>query len=205
MVLGPARYLDGRPRAAQSRRLSPACQRLLGRQMGGGHARGDLHGIRRPAMGGHVRVPDQRKGDPGRTLGASEPEPSARPVDADRPGELHAALDEHCEDLGLDSEGEDGGRRLVRVTRRSLHSERRGTVQQVPRPRSRSEIAMNIERRLAALLIVLLPAVAAAHHGSSFSYDTSKLWTTWATVTEFNYKNPHPTMTFDRTTKDGKV
>jgi Family of unknown function (DUF6152) len=64
---------------------------------------------------------------------------------------------------------------------------------------------MTIERRLAALLIVLLPAVAAAHHGSSFSYDTSKLWTTWATVTGFNYKNPHPTMTFDRTTKDGKV
>ena len=64
---------------------------------------------------------------------------------------------------------------------------------------------MNIERRLAVLLIVLLPAVAAAHHGSSFSYDTSKLWTTWATVTEFNYKNPHPTMTFDRIAKDGKV
>lgn len=64
---------------------------------------------------------------------------------------------------------------------------------------------MNIERRLAALLIVLLPAVAAAHHGSSISYDTSKLWTTWATVTEFNYKNPHPTLTFDRTTKDGQV
>jgi hypothetical protein len=64
---------------------------------------------------------------------------------------------------------------------------------------------MRIERRLAALLLLLLPGVAAAHHGSSISYDTSSLWTTWATVTEFNYKNPHPTMTFDRTTKDGKV
>jgi hypothetical protein len=59
--------------------------------------------------------------------------------------------------------------------------------------------------RIAVLSIVLLPAVAAAHHGSSISYDTSNLWTTWATVTSFNYKNPHPTMTFTRTTKDGKV
>jgi hypothetical protein len=50
-----------------------------------------------------------------------------------------------------------------------------------------------------------MPAVAFAHHGSSISYDTSHLWTTWATVTQFNYKNPHPTMTFDRTLKDGKV
>ena len=64
---------------------------------------------------------------------------------------------------------------------------------------------MRIERRLAAFLLLLLPGVAAAHHGSGISYDTGKLWTTWATVTEFNYKNPHPTMTFDRTTKDGMV
>lgn len=63
---------------------------------------------------------------------------------------------------------------------------------------------MTMAPRLSAFLI-LLPALAAAHHGSSISYDTSNLWTTWATVTEFNYKNPHPTMTFDRTTKDGKV
>jgi hypothetical protein len=52
---------------------------------------------------------------------------------------------------------------------------------------------------------MLLPAGAAAHHGSSISYDTLRLWTTWATITEFNFKNPHPTLTFDRTTKDGKV
>jgi len=58
--------------------------------------------------------------------------------------------------------------------------------------------------RIAAFLF-LLPVVAAAHHGSAISYDTTHLWTTWATVTEFNYQNPHPTMTFDRTTKDGKV
>ena len=64
---------------------------------------------------------------------------------------------------------------------------------------------MRIERRLAALLIILLPAVAATHHGSSISYDRSKLWTTWATVTEFNYKNPHPTLRFDRITNDSTV
>jgi len=64
---------------------------------------------------------------------------------------------------------------------------------------------MTTARGLAALLLLLAPAMAAAHHGSSISYDTSNLWTTWATVTEFTFKNPHPTMTFDRTTKDGKV
>src|SRR3989442_15608793 len=54
-------------------------------------------------------------------------------------------------------------------------------------------------------VLVLLSGVASAHHGSGISYDTGHLWTTWATVTEFNYLNPHPSMTFDRTTKDGKV
>ena len=44
-----------------------------------------------------------------------------------------------------------------------------------------------------------------AHHGSAISYDTAHLWSTWATVTEFNYLNPHPSMKFDRTVKDGKV
>src|SRR5438105_2967976 len=44
-----------------------------------------------------------------------------------------------------------------------------------------------------------------AHHGSAISYDTQRLWTTWATVTEFNYLNPHPSMTFDRTDKNGNV
>jgi hypothetical protein len=48
-------------------------------------------------------------------------------------------------------------------------------------------------------------ATAWAHHGSSISYDTANLWTTWATVTQFNYLNPHPTMTFDRVVADGEV
>ena len=53
--------------------------------------------------------------------------------------------------------------------------------------------------------VALSPALASAHHGSAISYDTAHLWSTWATVTSFNYQNPHPTMTFDRTTKDGQV
>jgi hypothetical protein len=46
---------------------------------------------------------------------------------------------------------------------------------------------------------------ARAHHGSSISYNTDNQWSTWATVTQFNYLNPHPTMTFDRIVGDGDV
>src|ERR1051326_2396090 len=53
--------------------------------------------------------------------------------------------------------------------------------------------------------LLLLPALSWGHHGSAISYDTAHLWTTWATVTEFNYLNPHPSMTFDRVTKDGNT
>jgi hypothetical protein len=59
--------------------------------------------------------------------------------------------------------------------------------------------------RTAALLIVLLPAVAAAHHGSGISYDLTKPWTTKATLTEFKYINPHPLVLFDRVGEDGMV
>ena len=55
----------------------------------------------------------------------------------------------------------------------------------------------------AAFLLTCTPLLA--HHGSAISYDTQHLWTTWATVIEFNYLNPHPSMMFERTTKDGKV
>ena len=44
-----------------------------------------------------------------------------------------------------------------------------------------------------------------AHHGSAISYNVDNLWTTWATVTQFNYLNPHPTMTFDRVVEGGDV
>ena len=58
---------------------------------------------------------------------------------------------------------------------------------------------------LIAAAAVLVTSLARAHHGSAISYDTTHLWSTWATVTTFSYQNPHPTMTFDRTTKDGMV
>lgn len=56
---------------------------------------------------------------------------------------------------------------------------------------------------VAAFLVASIPAWG--HHGSSISYDTANLWSTWATVTQYNYQNPHPTMTFDRTLKNGEV
>jgi len=58
---------------------------------------------------------------------------------------------------------------------------------------------------LAVAAVLAASSAASAHHGSAISYDTTHLWTTWATVTQFSYQNPHPTMTFDRTTKDGMV
>jgi len=57
---------------------------------------------------------------------------------------------------------------------------------------------------LVAVLVLMVVSVS-AHHGSSISYDTTRLWTTWGTVTRFNYMNPHPTMTFDRKVDGGKV
>jgi len=53
--------------------------------------------------------------------------------------------------------------------------------------------------------LALTAMAAGAHHGSSISYDVSNQWTTWVTVTQFNYLNPHPTMTFDRTVGDGDL
>jgi len=53
--------------------------------------------------------------------------------------------------------------------------------------------------------LVLMAGSASAHHGSGISYDTASIWTTWATITEFNYMNPHPTMTFDRKVNGGKI
>ncbi len=44
-----------------------------------------------------------------------------------------------------------------------------------------------------------------AHHGQSNSFDTAHMWTTWATVEEFTYINPHPALKFTRTDKNGNV
>src|ERR1700676_2373619 len=57
---------------------------------------------------------------------------------------------------------------------------------------------------LGAIFLLICVSVW-AHHGSGISYDTQRLWTTWATVTEFNYLNPHPSMFWDRTDNKGNV
>jgi len=56
-----------------------------------------------------------------------------------------------------------------------------------------------------SLLLISFCSSIWAHHGSGISYDTKHIWWTWATVTAFSYINPHPTMTFDRTDRNGNV
>jgi hypothetical protein len=53
--------------------------------------------------------------------------------------------------------------------------------------------------------LLLVSASVWAHHGTATSYDTKHVWSTWATVVEYRYLNPHPSLAFDRTDKDGKV
>lgn len=48
---------------------------------------------------------------------------------------------------------------------------------------------------VAALGAFALPALG--HHGTLVSYDRSQQWTREATVTRFNYANPHPQLFFD--------
>ena len=56
---------------------------------------------------------------------------------------------------------------------------------------------------VAGLLLVSAPVWA--HHGTATSYDTKHVWSTWATVVEYRYLNPHPSLAFDRTDKNGNV
>jgi len=58
---------------------------------------------------------------------------------------------------------------------------------------------------LAAAGLLLAFGSLWAHHGEGNSYDTTHMWTTWATVEEFDYINPHPAMKFSRTDKGGNV
>ncbi len=53
--------------------------------------------------------------------------------------------------------------------------------------------------------LLLVSASLWAHHGTGTSYDTEHVWTTWATVVEFRYLNPHPSLQFERTDKNGMV
>ena len=69
---------------------------------------------------------------------------------------------------------------------------------------------MKLERIAVAAIVamtgvLLLPAPAGAHHGSSISYDMEHIWTTKATVTEFHYANPHPWLEFDRVNDKGET
>ena len=58
---------------------------------------------------------------------------------------------------------------------------------------------------LTAAGLLLVSGSLWAHHGEGNSYDTAHMWTTWATVEEFDYINPHPAMKFSRTDKSGNV
>lgn len=53
--------------------------------------------------------------------------------------------------------------------------------------------------------LLLVSASVWAHHGQGLSFDTAHMWSTWGTVEEFNYINPHPAIKFTRTDKNGKV
>jgi hypothetical protein len=54
-----------------------------------------------------------------------------------------------------------------------------------------------------ALLIVT--GLLFAHHGIATSYESSKTFTTQATVTEFRYANPHPQLYFDVKDEQGNI
>src|SRR4249920_2973967 len=57
----------------------------------------------------------------------------------------------------------------------------------------------------ALVLIFSVTALAIAHHGSSISYQLDKTITLEGTVTEWDYRNPHPQIYFDVKDKDGAV
>ena len=57
---------------------------------------------------------------------------------------------------------------------------------------------------LVAALLIGSPLLS-AHHGISTSYESSKTFTTQATVTEFRYANPHPQLYFDVRDGQGNV
>ena len=53
--------------------------------------------------------------------------------------------------------------------------------------------------------LLLAAASGWAHHGQGLSFATDHMWTTWATVEQFHYINPHPAIEFSRVDKAGKV
>jgi len=53
--------------------------------------------------------------------------------------------------------------------------------------------------------LFLVAGSLSAHHGQGLSFDTNHMWTTWGTIEEFSYINPHPAVKFSRTDKNGNV
>ena len=54
-------------------------------------------------------------------------------------------------------------------------------------------------------ILIMVGAVASAHHGTGVSYDASKPISMTAVVTEFRYANPHPQLYFDVKDPKGEV
>jgi hypothetical protein len=52
---------------------------------------------------------------------------------------------------------------------------------------------------------VVLGIPVAAHHGTAVSYDQTKAFSVKATVTDFKYANPHPSIYFDVKDEKGNV
>jgi hypothetical protein len=50
---------------------------------------------------------------------------------------------------------------------------------------------------IVAFVLAALSVPLAAHHGTNISYDRSKQFTRQATVTRFEYRNPHPQLYVD--------
>src|SRR5581483_5676501 len=55
----------------------------------------------------------------------------------------------------------------------------------------------------AALMIGVFLVPAFSHHGTPINYENDKLFTAKATVTAFEYKNPHVRLFFDTTDEHG--
>ena len=58
---------------------------------------------------------------------------------------------------------------------------------------------------IVALVLAALSVPLAAHHGTNISYDRSKQFTKQATVTRFEYRNPHPQLYVDFKNEQGAV
>jgi hypothetical protein len=58
---------------------------------------------------------------------------------------------------------------------------------------------------LALAALAASPRPVAAHHGTNISYDRSKQFTTQATVTSFEYRNPHPELHVEFKDDKGQV